>query len=147
MVTRLLDRHGAVADVGPVGGQNCDGALCGKAPIGTRPPVRRQQAPPGTTGRQILNKAAWASCPTGQTLAPGRRPTSLTIVPDHHDRAAELLVCGDQQVPVVAPGEAFASVATAVVVAGPVGQPGPVAGFVAGQGGDGDASAGAAAHP
>lgn len=74
MVTRLLDRHGAVADVAPVTGQNCDGALCGKAPIGTRSPVRRQQVPPGTTGRQILNKAAWASCPTGQTLAPDSAP-------------------------------------------------------------------------
>lgn len=63
-----------MADVGPVGGQNCDGAWCGKAPIETRPPVRWQQPPPRTAGRQILNKATWASCPTGQTLAPDGAP-------------------------------------------------------------------------
>src|SRR5256885_985941 len=31
------------------GGQNCDGALCGRPPMGTRPPVWRQHAPPGAS--------------------------------------------------------------------------------------------------
>jgi hypothetical protein len=58
---------------------------------------------------------------------------SLIVVPDEHDRAAELLLGDDQQVAVVAPGETLAPVPAAVVPAGPVDQSRPVAGFVAGQ--------------
>ncbi|GED83237.1 hypothetical protein TNCT6_03220 [Streptomyces sp. 6-11-2] len=36
------------------------------------------------------------------------RQVSVEIVPDHHDRAAELDVCADEQVAVVLPGEALA---------------------------------------
>jgi hypothetical protein len=42
-------------------------------------------------------------------------------------------VGGDQQVAVVAPGEALAPVTPVVIPSRPVDQPGPVAGFVAGQ--------------
>ncbi|GAB1818422.1 hypothetical protein HerbRD11066_15860 [Herbidospora sp. RD11066] len=69
----------------------------------------------------------------------------VEVVPDENDRATELLVCCDQQVPVVAPGEALAPIATAVVMAGPVDELGAATGFVAARRGDGDPSAGAAA--
>ena len=71
----------------------------------------------------------------------------VEVVPDEHDRAAELSVGGDEQVAVVGPGEALASVASAVIAAGRVNQPGPLARFVAGQCGDRDATAGASTDP
>jgi hypothetical protein len=46
----------------------------------------------------------------------------VEVVPDQDDWAAELLVCCDQQVPVVAPGKALRLVAVAVVAATPVGR-------------------------
>lgn len=54
-----------------------------------------------------------------RTPTPAGPCSGITVVPDEHDRAAELLVCGDQQVPVVAPGEALAAVAAAVIPARP----------------------------
>ena len=74
-VTRLLHRLGLMADAGP-GGQSelIDGAMCGKATIGTHPPVRRQQAPPGSKSRKIYSKAPEASCHTAQAPAPGGTP-------------------------------------------------------------------------
>ena len=50
--------------------------------------------------------------------APGQ--VSVEVVPDDYEWAAELGVCGDQQVAVVVPGEAFAPVG-ASVGGGPVG--------------------------
>lgn len=71
----------------------------------------------------------------------------VEVDPDEHDRSAELLVRHVQQLAVVGPGEALASVASAVVVPGPVDQAGPFARFVAGQYGGGDPAAGAATDP
>jgi hypothetical protein len=110
-------------------------------------PCRRWQSPLGPGRRQILNRAPAASCPTGQAPGPQRHTMMVMVVPDEDERAAELLVGGDQQVSVVAPGEAFAPVTVAVVPAGPVDQPGSVAGFVAGRRGDRFTSARAAADP
>jgi IS6 family transposase len=58
-----------------VGGQDCDGALCGKAPIGTRPagPVTASTAP--GQSRQIKPKASWPVIPRVRP-DPGRHPTS-----------------------------------------------------------------------
>lgn len=95
----------------------------------------------GCVGRQVVDRQP---VPGGGELPQAGGLVDVEVVPDEHDRAAELLVGGDQQVPVVAPGEAFAAVASAVVPAWPVDQPGPVAGFVAGQRRDGYASAGTA---
>lgn len=39
----------------------------------------------------------------------------VEVVPDEDDGAGELLVGGDQQVPVVAPGEALAPVTVAIL--------------------------------
>lgn len=78
-------------------------------------------------------------------LSQSRGFVDVEVVPEQDDRSAELGGGGDEQVAVVAPGEALVAVAVAVVAAGPVDQPESVAGFSAGQRGDGDASAGAAA--
>lgn len=51
------------------------------------------------------------------------------VVPDEHNRAAELLVGHDQQVAVVAPGEAFAAVASAVIPARSIDESQPVTGL------------------
>jgi hypothetical protein len=84
----------------------------------------RQVAPTSESAGRLgvapaLARRAW----TGH----GRRPQALTVwgtsgwltgevVPDDDKRTAELLAgCGGQKVPVVAPGEALASVAPAVV--------------------------------
>src|SRR5436305_1814686 len=138
VVTRLLGL-GLVADAGPVGGQNCDGAQCSKAPIGTRSPSRRRQSPLGAGRRQILNRASAASCPTGQAPGPQRHTTMLTVVPHQDDRAAELGVGADDQIAVVLPAEALRFVLAAPVLADRVDQPGPLAGLVAGHARHGDA--------
>ncbi len=71
----------------------------------------------------------------------------VEVVPDQDDRAAQLLVGGDRQIPVVAPGGALSPVAAVVVPVWPVDQPRPVAGLVSGQRGDRYPSAGTAADP
>lgn len=84
-------------------------------------------------GRQLVDGQP---VPAGD---PGAHPgvqVHVQVVPDEHDRAAELLVSDLQQVTVVGPGEGLASVASAVVTAGPIDQPGAFTRLVAGQGGD-----------
>jgi hypothetical protein len=66
---------------------------------------------------------------------PGRQ-VGVEIVPDHHDRAAELDVCTDEQVAVVLPGETLACAFEEEVVAGPVDETALYARLVAAQGGD-----------
>ena len=69
----------------------------------------------GGVGRQVVDGQPFAG--VGE-LAQAGGFVDVEVVPDEDDRAAELLVGGDQQVPVVAPGEALASVALAVVCGG-----------------------------
>src|SRR5689334_867576 len=85
----------------------------------------------GCVGRQLEDGEPVAG---GDVAAHSGRQARVEIVPDQHDRAAELLVGGLDQVAVVLPGEAFAPVGPGVW-AGPVDQPGGFAGLVAGQGG------------
>ncbi len=118
-----------------------------KATLDSRPRRSRDQMPStglrSGVGRQIVDGQP---VPGGCELPQTGSFVHVEAVPDEHDRATELLAGGDQQVPVVAPGEAFAPIPAVVVLARPVDQPGALARFVAGQGGDGDASAGAATH-
>jgi len=65
-------------------------------------------------GRQLLDGQ---SVPSGDELPHPGGEVDVQVVPDEHDRAAELLVGGDEQVAAVGPGEALASVAPAVVAA------------------------------
>lgn len=76
----------------------------------------------------VVAETPSSSAPDGQPVPGlGELPqvgglVDVEVVPDEHDRAAELLMGGDQQVPVVAPGEALASVPSALVPAWPVNQ-------------------------
>lgn len=79
----------------------------------------------GCVGRQVVDGQPVPGC--GELPQAGGL-VDVEVVPDQDDRAAELLVGGDQQVAVVAPGEALTSVAAVVVPAG-------VAGRSAGTGG------------
>lgn len=94
----------------------------------------------GGMGRQLEDGEPVAF---GDAAARAGGQVGVGIVPDQHDRAAELLVRGLDRIAVVLPGEASASVG-AGVRAGPVDRPGGFAGLVASQGGDGQAAAGAA---
>lgn len=58
--------------------------------------------------------------PLGNELPPTGCKMDVEIVPDEHDRAAELLMGNDEQVAAVGPGEALASVMLAVIAARPV---------------------------
>lgn len=124
----------------------CSGVL--KATLESQP--RREGPDPldgvevGCVGRQVVDGQP---VPVLGQLSQVGGFVDVEVVPDEHDLAAELLVGGDQQVTVAAPGEALASVAAAVVPAWSVDQPGSVAGFVAGQRGDGYPSAGTAVGP
>src|SRR6266516_2201098 len=72
----------------------------------------------------------------------------VEVVPDQHDvPAGQLVVGGDQQVPVLGPGEGLGLAFAPAVVVQPVDQPAPVAGPVAGQPGDRDVPGAAAADP
>ena len=116
----------------------------GQPPASQQGPDALDRVEVGCIGGQLVD---------GQPVLPGDElphavgEMDVEVVPDEHDRAAELLMGSDEQVAVVGPGEALASVASAVVTARPVDQPGAFTGLVAGQGGNGDAAAGAAAHP
>lgn len=55
----------------------------------------------GCAGRQVVDGQPVAVL--GELSQVGGL-VDVEVVPDEHDRAAELLVCGDQQVSVVAPG-------------------------------------------
>ena len=75
-------------------------------------------------------------------------PVHVEVVPDQHDDpAGQLPVRGDQQVPVLGPGERLGLALAAAVAVQPVDQPAAVAGPVAGQPGDRDAPGAAAADP
>jgi hypothetical protein len=72
----------------------------------------------------------------------------IEVVPDQHDvPAGQLAVRGDQQVPVLGPGERLGLALAAAVGMQPVDQTAAVAGPVAGQPGDRDVSGAAAADP
>ena len=72
----------------------------------------------------------------------------VQVVPDEDDRSVELLVGCDEEVAVLGPGEALAAAALVIGMPfGPVDQAGAFAGFIAAQGGDGEATLGTAADP
>ena len=72
----------------------------------------------------------------------------VEVVPDQHDDpAGQLAVRGDQQVPVLTPGERLGLALAAPVAVQPVHQPAAVAGPVAGQPGHRDVPGAAAADP
>lgn len=99
----------------------------------------------GCVGRQVASGDA--------VVGVDERPhpsvlVDVQVVSDEDDRAAELLVGGDEVVSVIGPGEALAASALVVGMSfGPVDQAGAFAGFVAAQGCDGDAALGTAADP
>ncbi|GIF45020.1 hypothetical protein Axi01nite_93310 [Actinoplanes xinjiangensis] len=74
----------------------------------------------------------------GDHLAHGGADVGVEVVPNEHDRSAQLLVGGVEQAYVVAFAEAAAFVLAAAVGDGAVDHSGTLAGFVAGQAGNRD---------
>lgn len=75
-------------------------------------------------------------------------PVHIQIVPDEHDRGAELLVGGDQQVAVLGPGETASAAPFMVdMPLGPEDQARAFALLVAGQSGDREPALGTSPHP
>lgn len=88
----------------------CSGVL--KATLESRARRRSDEIPStgsrsGGAGREVVDGR---SVPVGSEPPQVGSLVNVEVVPDGRDRAAALLMCGDQQVPVVAPGEALTAV-------------------------------------
>jgi hypothetical protein len=97
----------------------------------------------GTAGGQLVDGEPLVR---GDELSHPLGQMGVQIVPDQYDRAVELRVRGDDQVAVVASGEALTPVRS-LIRGRPVDQPGSLAQLVAGQGSDRQASSRPAAYP
>src|SRR6266542_3042443 len=95
-------------------------------------------------GRELEHVQPWLGAGEGAQL---RAQMHVEVIPDQHDDpAGQLAVRGDQQVPVLDPGEGLGLARAPPVQVQPVDQPAAVAGPVAGQPGHRDVAGAAAAH-
>jgi len=119
----------------------CSGVV--KAVLDSQPRRSSDQMPWGVGGQVVDGQPVLS----GDELPHVVGEMDVEVVPDEHDRAAELSVGGDEQIAVAGPGNALESVAPAVVMTRPVDQPRALVRLGAGQRGDRYPAAGTTADP